>query len=144
MTHCVADAWEKLHREHSSIVQKSFQQNGIALDPEGSEDHLLSVKDLPNLAPEIGDRSVWEEGGLQSFFLTLRRGLGFVAFSEWSLKPAHHQVQNPRIALLGSACHWPDPNPKPLRKVRECAKSGKKTVNCNLEPPVMINGRKGI
>jgi hypothetical protein len=64
MTHCVADAWEKLHREHSSIVQKSFQQNGIALDPEGSEDYLLSVKDLPNLAPEIGDRSVWEEGGL--------------------------------------------------------------------------------
>jgi hypothetical protein len=79
MTHCVADAWDKLHREHSSLVQRSFQQDGIALDPEGSEDHLLSVKDLPNLAPEIGDRSVWEEGGL----------------------------------------------------------------NCNLEPPVMINGRKG-
>jgi hypothetical protein len=49
------------------------------LDPEGSEDHLLSVKDLPNLVLEIGDRSVWEEGGL----------------------------------------------------------------NCNLEPPVMINGWKG-
>jgi hypothetical protein len=79
MTHCVADAWDKLHREHSSLVQKSFQQDGIALDPEGSEDHLLSVRDLPNLAPEIGDRSVWEEGGL----------------------------------------------------------------NCNLEPLVMINGRKG-
>jgi hypothetical protein len=55
--------------------------------------------------------------------VTLRRGLGFVALSEWSLvKPAHHQVQDPPIALLGSACHWPDPNPKPLRKVTRCAK----------------------
>jgi hypothetical protein len=56
---------------------------------------------------------------LQSFGLTLRTGS--LCAGACSIL-AHHQVQNPRIALLGGACHWPDPNPKPLRKVSRCAK----------------------
>jgi hypothetical protein len=79
ITHCVADAWEKLHSEQSSLVCKAFQQTGISLNPDGLEDHLLSVKDLPDLAKDIGDYSAWGQEGL----------------------------------------------------------------NCNLEPPVVVNGRKG-
>ncbi|KAA8892541.1 hypothetical protein FN846DRAFT_1013171 [Sphaerosporella brunnea] len=54
ITHCVADAWEKLHNEQGDLIRKSFQQTGISLNPDGSEDHLLKVKDLPDLAKEIG------------------------------------------------------------------------------------------
>jgi hypothetical protein len=64
ITRCVADAWEKLHREQGDLVRKSFQQTGISLNPDGSEDHLLKVKDLPDLDKEIGSREVWGAGGL--------------------------------------------------------------------------------
>lgn len=64
ITHCVADAWEKLHNEQGDLIRKSFQQTGISLNPDGSEDHLLNVKDLPDLAKEIAGSEVRGAGGL--------------------------------------------------------------------------------
>ncbi|KAA8894455.1 hypothetical protein FN846DRAFT_973897, partial [Sphaerosporella brunnea] len=64
ITRCVADAWEKLHDEQGDLIRKSFQQTGISLNPDGSEDHLLKVKDLPDLAKEIGGSEIWGAGGL--------------------------------------------------------------------------------
>ncbi|KAA8908331.1 hypothetical protein FN846DRAFT_1021020 [Sphaerosporella brunnea] len=63
MTHCVAYTWERLHSEHSNLIYKSFQQTGISLNPDGSEDHLLHAKDLPDPAKDIGDSDVWGSGG---------------------------------------------------------------------------------
>jgi len=50
ITKCVGDAWDKLHREHSDLIQKSFRDTGISLQPDGSEDHLINIRDLSNLA----------------------------------------------------------------------------------------------
>lgn len=49
ITKCVGDAWDKLHQEHSNLIQKSFRDTGIALQPDGSEDHLINIRDLPSL-----------------------------------------------------------------------------------------------
>lgn len=50
ITKCVGDAWDKLHQEHSDLIQKSFRDTGISLQPDGSEDHLINIRDLPSLA----------------------------------------------------------------------------------------------
>ncbi|KAA8910529.1 hypothetical protein FN846DRAFT_934054 [Sphaerosporella brunnea] len=64
ITHCIADAWEKLHNEQGDVIRKSFQQTGISLNPNGSEDHLLKVIDLLHLAKKIGSSEVWGARGL--------------------------------------------------------------------------------
>ncbi|KAA8896516.1 hypothetical protein FN846DRAFT_993711 [Sphaerosporella brunnea] len=64
ITHCVADALEKLHNEQGDVIPKLFNQPGTSLNPDGSEDHLLNVKDLPDHAKEIGSSEVLGAGGL--------------------------------------------------------------------------------
>jgi len=45
----VAEAWSWLHQHRKEVIIKSFQQVGISLKPDGSQDHLLHIRDLPNL-----------------------------------------------------------------------------------------------
>lgn len=45
-THTVATAWKKLC-ERPEIPYKAFKQCGISIAPDGSEDHLIKIKDIP-------------------------------------------------------------------------------------------------
>jgi hypothetical protein len=44
-THVVAEAWQKL-QTRSELVQRSFQQCGISVAPDGSQDHLIRLKGI--------------------------------------------------------------------------------------------------
>ena len=59
MTWIVGEAWDWFHREKSKLIVKAFQQVGITLPIDGSQDSELRIKGLKGL--EIGD---WREGGL--------------------------------------------------------------------------------
>jgi len=49
VTHWVAKAWNILHTDHKDTIINTFKNVGISLNPDGSEDHLLSIRDLPNI-----------------------------------------------------------------------------------------------
>jgi hypothetical protein len=53
MTQWVGKAWERLHLEHKDTIIKTFRNVGLALNPNGSEDTELSIRDLPNII--VGD-----------------------------------------------------------------------------------------
>jgi hypothetical protein len=54
MTKVVADAWEDLHR-NPGLIRKSFLKTGIRLNPLGTKDNQLKIRDMGGLAEEIGD-----------------------------------------------------------------------------------------
>jgi hypothetical protein len=49
MTHWVAQAFERVHVEHKDTIIACFKSVGLALSVDGTEDHLLKVRDCPNL-----------------------------------------------------------------------------------------------
>lgn len=51
MTYWVSQAWEKLHLKHKDTIIQTFV--GLSLNPDGSKDSELKIKDLPNI--EVGD-----------------------------------------------------------------------------------------
>lgn len=57
MTHCVGEAFKILRERHADMIAKSFLDVGLSLPPDGSQDHLLSIKGFPHGEPEIGDYS---------------------------------------------------------------------------------------
>ncbi|KAF8435609.1 hypothetical protein BGX38DRAFT_1333204 [Terfezia claveryi] len=48
ITHAVARAWEWLHQEKQASIIKAFEQTGISLPPDGSQDHKLQIRGLPD------------------------------------------------------------------------------------------------
>jgi hypothetical protein len=40
-------AWNTLHKLHKETINKAFQQVGLSLNPDGSEDWKLKIRDLP-------------------------------------------------------------------------------------------------
>jgi hypothetical protein len=48
MTHVVADVWRRVCDEKKEIVVKSFIDTGIAIRPDGSQDHLINIKGISN------------------------------------------------------------------------------------------------
>lgn len=46
ITHQVAEGWEKVHTIYKDTIIKTFQQAGLALNPDGSKDSKLKIKDL--------------------------------------------------------------------------------------------------
>ncbi|KAK5018205.1 hypothetical protein LTR60_001599, partial [Cryomyces antarcticus] len=44
-THVVAAAAQRL-RQHAPLVKKAFVECGISIAPDGSEDHLIKIKDI--------------------------------------------------------------------------------------------------
>jgi hypothetical protein len=50
MTHVVADVWRRVCDEKKEIVVKSFIDTGIAIRPDGSQDHLINIKGISNVA----------------------------------------------------------------------------------------------
>lgn len=55
VTHAVGQAWEWLHAEKQYSIIKAFEQVGISLPPNGSEDHLLYIRGLQQPTFPIGD-----------------------------------------------------------------------------------------
>jgi hypothetical protein len=53
LTQWVGEAWEQIHRDHKETIIKAFRNLGLSLNPDGSEDSELKIKDLPNI--EVGD-----------------------------------------------------------------------------------------
>jgi len=49
----VGNAWLKMHEIHKELIIKTFRQTGLSLNPDGSEDHELKIRDLPGI--DIGD-----------------------------------------------------------------------------------------
>lgn len=53
MTKWVAEAWEKVHKDHQDAIINTFRNVGLSLPTDGSQDHELSIRDLPNII--VGD-----------------------------------------------------------------------------------------
>jgi len=60
MTHWVAQAFERVHVEHKDAIVACFKNVGLSLAVDGSEDHMLKVRDCPNLT--VGDWQKAPEG----------------------------------------------------------------------------------
>jgi len=45
----VAKAWKDLHDNHQDVIRKTFEQVGLSLNPDGSEDWKLKIRDLLGL-----------------------------------------------------------------------------------------------
>jgi hypothetical protein len=66
LTYWVARAWKRLHLEYKETIISTFRSVGLSLNPNGSEDKELKIKDLPDIT--IGDyhcnveqQEEWEE-----------------------------------------------------------------------------------
>lgn len=57
VTKAVGDAWDALCDEKQELVQQSFVQTGIAVNPCGADDHLIKIKDFEGKV----DFSGWEK-----------------------------------------------------------------------------------
>jgi hypothetical protein len=53
MTHWVYKAFERVHLEHKDAIISCFKNVGLSLAVDGSEDHLLKIRDLPDIT--VGD-----------------------------------------------------------------------------------------
>jgi hypothetical protein len=51
LTYWVAQAYERVHLEHKDAIISCFKNVGLSLAVDGSEDHLLKVKDCPCQVP---------------------------------------------------------------------------------------------
>jgi hypothetical protein len=60
LTHWVAKAFERVYLEHKDAIIACFKNVGLSLAVDGSEDHLLKIRDCPNLT--IGDWQQAPEG----------------------------------------------------------------------------------
>ena len=60
MTNWVAQAFERVHVEHKDAIVACFKNVGLSLAVDGSEDHMLKVRDCPNLT--VGDWQKAPEG----------------------------------------------------------------------------------
>lgn len=53
LTHWVARAWKMLHLAYKDTIINTFRRVGLSLNPNGSKDLELKIKDLPNIT--VGD-----------------------------------------------------------------------------------------
>jgi hypothetical protein len=59
VTHWVAKAWKILHEQHKDTIIKTFRNLGLSLNPDGSEDLELKIRDLPDIS--IGEWELQED-----------------------------------------------------------------------------------
>jgi hypothetical protein len=53
MTHWIGNAVKILCRDYQDVIINSFRKVGLSLNPDGSEDHKIKIRDLPGI--EVGD-----------------------------------------------------------------------------------------
>jgi hypothetical protein len=63
LTKWVGQAWEDMHAEDSEMLRQAFEQVGLGLPIDGSQDHKIKIKDF--LGVEVGNWKDWRptEGG---------------------------------------------------------------------------------
>lgn len=61
ITKWVGEAWEWFHYTHRDAIIHTFQSVGLSLNPDGSQDHLLHIRDLPGLV--VGE---WETAPIEA------------------------------------------------------------------------------
>jgi hypothetical protein len=49
LTKWVAQAWKELHEKYKKTIIKIFQRVGLSLNPDGSEDYKIKIKDLDSI-----------------------------------------------------------------------------------------------
>ncbi|KAL5313992.1 hypothetical protein ACEPPN_018416 [Leptodophora sp. 'Broadleaf-Isolate-01'] len=49
----VGEAWLRIHSEHKQTIVKTFRNLGLSLNPDGSKDSELKIRDLPDIS--VGD-----------------------------------------------------------------------------------------
>jgi hypothetical protein len=49
MTHWIRNAGETLYRDYQDFIINSFSKVGLSLNPDGSEDHEIKIRDLPEI-----------------------------------------------------------------------------------------------
>jgi hypothetical protein len=55
----VAKAWKILHEQHKDTIINTFRNLGLSLNPDGSEDSELKIRDLSGI--EVGDYTLVQE-----------------------------------------------------------------------------------
>lgn len=63
ITRCVANAWKQFHQCRQHNIIKTFQNLGLSLPIDGSQDHCLHIKDISAEDLIIGDWHQEEEQG---------------------------------------------------------------------------------
>lgn len=66
-THVTASALDRLYTTRKDMIKKSFIDTGIAIAPDGSQDHLINIK---MMAPEQIDFTGWQEATNKEAYLT--------------------------------------------------------------------------
>jgi hypothetical protein len=63
LTKWVGEAWEDMHAEDREMLRQIFEQVGLGLPIDGSQDHKIKIKDF--LGVEVGNWKDWRptEGG---------------------------------------------------------------------------------
>lgn len=56
MTHWVGRAQQRIHDEHKNTIINTFRRLGLSLNPNGSKDTELKIKDLPGIT--VGDQQL--------------------------------------------------------------------------------------
>ncbi|CCE34825.1 uncharacterized protein CPUR_08764 [Claviceps purpurea 20.1] len=146
-THVVKDAIEIL-KDRSDMVKKAFLDVGISIKPDGSEDHLINIKDI---RPDQIDWSGWQTEN-QNDIIQPEPSHDDVDFIEgpvpdgWSFTdqlladddymppslPKSTKVKGKRKSLTGNSA------PKRAQKVSQKKAKGKPTVDKENMSPEMI------
>ena len=48
LTHWVGQAWREMHQQNTDLIRQTLRNVGLSLAVDGSEDHELKIKDIPN------------------------------------------------------------------------------------------------
>jgi hypothetical protein len=64
MTHWVYKAFERVHLEYKDAIISCFKNVGLSLAVDGSKDHLLNIRDLPDIT--VGDWQRAPEGTIEN------------------------------------------------------------------------------
>jgi len=57
LTKWVGQAWEEMHQEDGDMIRQAFEQVGLGLPVDGSQDHKIKIKDFPKV--QVGDWQSW-------------------------------------------------------------------------------------
>jgi hypothetical protein len=65
LTKWVGQAWEEMHQEDGDMIRQAFEQVGLGLPIDGSQDHKIKIKDFPGV--QVGDWQSWRPLNTEGF-----------------------------------------------------------------------------
>lgn len=57
LTKWVGQAWEEMYQEDGDMIRQAFEQVGLGLPVDGSQDYKIKIKDFPKV--QVGDWQSW-------------------------------------------------------------------------------------